>query len=209
MMKVMFIRNLVAVCLIMQALFNYCLAQGGLGEILPDDIAENAEVSVLEAEANVFNTIKKGIALSLAMCEGVEQCAPTVNRVELEQIITTLDARIGNLGQRYEQSGDTALEGLLVAYADARDGYTQYLEKLATIVVEEPEEPANLFGSDFFGGAGTAQDPDREFAIFNDVDQELQDDEELGEEETTTEPEAGAVEEPAADTIEEEQTQVE
>lgn len=190
------IRNLVTLSLILQSMFNYCLAQAGLGEILPDDIAESADISVLEAEANVFNTIKKGVALSLAMCEGVEQCSPTVNRAELEQIISTLDTRIGNLGQRYEQSGETALEGVLVAYADARDSYTQYLEKLGTIVVEEPEEPANLFGSDFFGGAGSATDVNREFAIFNDIDEELQDDEDLDEEEIPAEPEAGAVEAP-------------
>jgi hypothetical protein len=151
-----------------------CLAQGGLGEVLPDDIAQNADASVLEAEANLFNIIKKGVALSLALCEGDEQCIPSVNRAELEQIISTLDARIDNLGQRYESSGDATLEGVLVAYADARDSYTQYLEKLSTMVVEEPEETVDLFGSgDFFGGA---TDMGREFEIFNDVDEDLTDD---------------------------------
>jgi hypothetical protein len=153
---------------------NFCLAQGGLGEILPDDIAQSADASVLEAEANLFNIIKNGVALSIALCEGVEQCTPSVNRAELEQIISTLDARIDNLGQRYEASGDATLEGVLVAYADARDSYTQYLEKLSTMVVEEPEEAVDLFGSgDFFGGAA---DMSREFEIFNDVDENLTDD---------------------------------
>ena len=193
------IRNLVAAGMILQLFFNYCQAQTGLGEILPDDIAESADVSVLEAEANVFNTIKKGVALSLAMCEGVEQCAPTVNKTELEQIISTLDARIGFLGQRYEQSGDAALEGVLVAYAEARDSYTQYLEKLGTIVVEEPEEPANLFGSDFFGGGGSATEGNREFAIFNDIDEELQDDEDMDEGDNPAEPGADAAEAPVQD----------
>ena len=198
MKRLITIRRLVAICMVLQPLFNYCQAQTRLGEILPDDIAETADASVLEAEATVFNTIKKGVALSLAMCEGVEQCSPTVNRAELEQIISTLDARISNLGQRYEQSGDKGLEGVLVAYADARDSYTQYLEKLSTMVVEEPADAADLFGgSDFFGGEGRGTDIDSEFAIFNDVDEDLQDDEDLEEEEIIAEPEADAVEQPA------------
>jgi len=156
------------------ALMNAGHAEGKLGEILPDDIAAKADASALVAEAQVFNTIKKGVTLSLAMCTGVEKCKPTVNRAELEHIITTLKTRIDNITQRYEQSKDSDLEGLLISYADARDSYTKDLDKLGTIVPEEPVETTNIFGAGLGGNAGA------EYSIFNDADTDLQDDDDTG-----------------------------
>lgn len=186
-----FFNIIAAVSLLLQSSVNYCQAQTKLGEILPNDIAESADISVLAAEADVFNTIKKGVTLSLAMCEGVKNCSPTVTSAELEQILNTLKTRIDNVTQRYEQSGDKSLEEILVAYADARESYTQNLEKLKTIVVEEPAETTS--GSDFFGGAGSAAGSNKEFSIFNDTDKDLQDDEEEQPAEA-----AGVPQEPAA-----------
>ena len=162
------------------ALMNAGHAEGKLGEILPDDIAAKADASALVAEAQVFNTIKKGVALSLAMCTGVDKCKPTVNRAELEHIITTLKTRIDNITQRYEQSKDTDLEGLLVTYADARDSYTKDLDKLGTIVPEEPVESTNIFSTGLGGSAGA--DFNKQYSIFNDTDTDLQDDDDTGDE---------------------------
>lgn len=178
-----------ALCLpgviILQLLFTAGYAQGNdLGQILTDKTAEGADVAALKAETNSFKTLEKGIALSLAMCAGVKNCKPNVNQDELEEIIKTLDARIGSIGQRYEDSGDKNLEGILLAYHNAKQNYSKYLDKLKTIVPEEKKTTADLFGqSDLFSKpATTAAKPDP-FAIFNDVNEKIEDD--TGDSETT------------------------
>jgi len=163
--------------IILTSLVNYCLAQEDLGEILPTDVAQGADVSALQAEAKSFNTIKQGVALSLAMCEGNDLCKPNVRRDELNEIISTLNERISSIGQRYEESGDKDLEGVLLAYSSAKDDYSKYLDKLNTMVPEEANATEDLFGqTDLFGGfdgPATGADP---FAVFNDADEEIKDD---------------------------------
>ena len=161
--------------LILTSLFNYCLAQDA-GEILATDVAQGADVSALQAEAKSFNTIKQGVALSLAMCEGNDLCKPNVNRDELNEIISTLNERISSIGQRYEETGNKDLEGVLLAYSSAKDDYSKYLDKLNTMVPEESNTTEDLFGStDLFGGFGTPASVDP-FAIFNDAGDEIKDD---------------------------------
>ena len=163
--------------IILPSYFSYCLAQEDLGEILPDNIAKGADVSALEAEANSFNTIKKGVALSLAMCDGIDLCKPNVNRDELEKIISTLDERIGSIGQRYEESGNKDLEGVLLSYSTAKQDYSKYLDKLNTIVPQESSSTGDLFGqSDLFSGFDTPATGASPYDIFNDTNEDIKDD---------------------------------
>lgn len=170
----------VTACVVLPSLINNCLAQEDLGEILSNDVAQGADVSALKAEANSFNTIKKGVALSLAMCDGIDLCKPNVNRDELQEIISTLDERIGSIGQRYEETGNKDLEGVLLAYANAKDDYARYLDKLNTIVPEESNATEDLFGqSDLFGGFGGPAAGSSPFDIFEDAGEEIKDDSEV------------------------------
>ena len=163
--------------IILPTYFSYCLAQEDLGEILPDKVASGADVSALQAEANSFNTIKKGVALSLAMCDGIDLCKPNVNRDELEKIISTLDERIGSIGQRYEESGNKDLEGVLLAYSNAKDDYTKYLDKLNKIVPPETSSSDDLFGqSDLFSSFTTSTTGSSPYNVLDDANDELQDD---------------------------------
>ncbi len=171
---------------------NYCFillllqVTGGVGaapqgEILSDEIAPSADTSVLMAEANLFETIRKGIALAIAQCEGIDICVPDANRVEVERIIGTLDTRISSLSQRHEDTGDVELEAILIAYADARDGYSKFVEKLGTISTEDEEAGlGDDFGDDFLGeDVGEAAGVDEQFEVFRDFDdEELVDEEE-------------------------------
>ncbi len=139
-----------------------------MGEILKDDIAPAADAIVLMAEANLFDTIGKGIALSIAQCEGIDNCTPAVNKDELEKIISTLDTRISSLSERHEETGETELEAILIAYADARESYTQYIDKLATFsVAEDLTEPVDVFADDEESAS------DEAFDVFRDLDEEL------------------------------------
>lgn len=146
-----------------------------MGEILKDDIAPAADAVVLMAEANLFDTISKGIALSLAQCEGIDICTPAVNRDELERIISTLDTRISSLSERREETGETELEAILIAYADARERYSQYIDKLATFsVAEDLSEPEDVFADDELLGEDHEESAsDEAFDVFQDVDEEL------------------------------------
>lgn len=172
-------RNLIYITIGIVLIANNSFAQNRLGEILDDEIASGADLIALEQEARSLNTIKKGIALSLAMCEGIELCTPNVNRDELEQFINTINTRIDSLSQRMGESDNTEIEPVLIAYADARESYSEYLDKLGTMVVEE-DTTDDLFGQDDFFSTIRQQRPTktlRQFQeLFNDVDEEILDD---------------------------------
>ncbi|MFQ5661318.1 MAG: hypothetical protein ACE5GZ_12915 [Gammaproteobacteria bacterium] len=130
-------------------------AAAALGEILTDDVAAGADASALMAEENLFETLRKGIALSFARCEGIELCVPAVNRDELERIVNTLDSRITTISQRHDETGEKDLEEVLIAYAGTRDAYSQFMVKLEEMA---PEEGAggeeDLFSDEELPGEG-------------------------------------------------------
>lgn len=141
-------------------------AQDAIG-ILDDRDAGNAAPQSLQAEARLFEDIRQGIALSIAQCElSPANCTPTVSREEVRRIVEKLEGRLDALTSRHSESGDAELEPVLLAYVETRDGYTQFLNKLDTLLPPEGEsgEPVDL-----------GQLPE-EFAIFADADAELIDD---------------------------------
>ena len=64
------IGNLFVCMLVMTATFTFAAT----GRILEGIEAEQADRAALIAEANIFKSIGMGIALSLAQCEGQDQC---------------------------------------------------------------------------------------------------------------------------------------
>ena len=100
-----------------------------IGDILKDDAVAKADDSVLAAEAGVFDTLREGIAVSVARCEA-ENCTPDVSKDELELLIKKLNDRISVLTSRYQESGDKQLENILLSYATSRDSYNGFLSKL-------------------------------------------------------------------------------
>jgi len=141
-------------------------------EILDDAATAGADVDKLKAESQLFDTIGKGVALSLAQCEGVDGCEPTVNKAELERLVATVEHRINGLVQR-QSSGDKSVDDLLLAYASVRDTYTHQLGKLGEMAPEEEPAAEDAFGSEA-PAAETATAPE-EFSIFEDVDESLTD----------------------------------
>ena len=143
------------------------MAQGGA--ILDDRDAAAADPGALQAEAQLFETIRQGVALSIAECELTPKCTPTVNREELRRIVTKLETRLDALTSRHSESGDAALEPVMLAYVGARDGYTEFLHKLDAILPPEADESSTAVLED----AGSLPP---EFAVFSDADAELTDD---------------------------------
>ena len=129
-------------------------------EILSDAAIMDAATADLEAETALFRTIQQGISLSLATCKLSNSCSPAVNRDELERMIESLNLRIGNLSQRFQDTGEEELADILVSYADIRDACNGYIEQLAEYTGEAEGVEEDDLGED-------------EFDVFQDADDEL------------------------------------
>ena len=109
------------------------MAVTGPGNILANDEANNADATTLVNEAGVFESIRMGIALAMAQCEGLAGCSPAVNEEELKQLIRALDTRIDNLTLRQEEVEDPeGFDEILALYVNERDNYAHFMEKLGT-----------------------------------------------------------------------------
>lgn len=154
--------------------------------ILTSEEAEQADLSLLNNETKVFQSIGMGIALSLAQCEGIDLCSLTVEENEIRELLKALESRIGSLILKQEESEDpAAIDNVLTAYMNERDSYNAHLEKLQSItstldtdsdLLEEPD----TFEADF--PVESARDEElldylNELEAFE--DDELEDDEDL------------------------------
>jgi hypothetical protein len=102
--------------------------------ILDKDAFDEADLSLLQDETVLFQSIGLGIALSLAQCEGVDLCSLTVEEDEIQELINTLDKRIESLVLKQEQAEDpVSFDKILTAYISERENYATHLEKLKVI----------------------------------------------------------------------------
>ena len=114
-----------------------------LAAILDKKEAEQADLSLLEGETRVFQSIGMGIALSIAQCEGIDLCSFTVDEDEIQELINALETRIDSLVLRQEEIEDPeGLEKVLMAYVNERDNYTSHLEKLKNITSSSESDDA-------------------------------------------------------------------
>ncbi len=174
--------------------------------ILGNEEAQQATTPVLQDEASLFSSIRMGIALSMAQCEGREQCTPSVNADEVKSLLETLNTRINDLTLRQESVEDPdAFQQVLARYVDERDNYSSVLERLGSVEediddigiesevveIEEAGFDETLSEDETF----TEPAPDtaviqEELEFFEDADLKLQDDESLEEFEDDFDPEA-------------------
>ncbi|MBL1140581.1 MAG: hypothetical protein HND53_00950 [Proteobacteria bacterium] len=119
---------------IIACLFFLIASINSSAAILDKEAADKADLNLLQNETVVFQSIRMGIALSLAQCDGVELCSLTVEENEIKELINTLDDRIDNLVLKQEEAEDpVAFDKILSAYIDERESYTGHLEKLKGI----------------------------------------------------------------------------
>jgi TolA-binding protein len=124
------------------------------GEILDNQVATDADIPTLRAEEQLFESIRKGIVLTITECEHQDSCAPNVNREELQQLVEKLNARITSLALRHSETGEKELEDILLTYADMRDGYKEMIDKLANLSVTKEGETKPGTEEDVFSDAG-------------------------------------------------------
>lgn len=102
--------------------------------ILDKDEADKADLTILQDETVLFQSIGMGIALSIAQCEGVDLCSLPVEESELQELINTLDERIDSLVLKQEEAEDPiGFDKVLTAYINERESYTAHLDKLKSI----------------------------------------------------------------------------
>lgn len=118
-------------CLVVFTLiFNVSIA----AVILNADDVEQSELTLLQDETKVFQSIGMGIALSLAECEDVDLCSLTVEENEIKELLKALESRISALVLKQEDAKDSSgIDNILTAYMNERDSYNAHLEKLRSI----------------------------------------------------------------------------
>ncbi len=92
---------------------------------------EQADITMLQTDSATFTSIQRGIALSLAQCDGVDLCTLKVDEAEMEALINALETRIDALTLKQENVEDPdSFQAILATYVDTRDDYNAQLEKL-------------------------------------------------------------------------------
>ena len=143
--------------------------------ILSDEDGLEAEPEALLAEVAVFKGIREGLTLTFALCDIDIGCDPAASDSEVKQLLSALDQRIDGLTQRQQNSEDSGLDDVLIAYFDEREGFSEILEKLGgssesgSAVVGENIDEADLFGEDESEAEATAETEADSVEQFNDM----------------------------------------
>lgn len=150
--------------------------------ILSDDEVSSADIESLKTESVLFETLQKGIALSLSECEQMA-CTPSVRKPELQRLVDALGIRISSLGVRYQESQEPELENILISYVDSQEVYSKFIEKLGTIAPELDVEDSGLAEEEdiFADQFGSLPNIMQQYSIFEDIDDEIEDEIEDGE----------------------------
>jgi len=158
------------------------LSVPGHSAFLSDEEASSVETGALAGELGLFQTIRRGILLSITQCEGEELCLGNLHRHEVEQLIDAIDNRVTVLTRRYEESRESGLEDILVAYVDEREEFNDYLERIKVISPEQFEDELDdEFGDEDIFGITTISSTAKilnQYRIYEDQDDLLADDEE-------------------------------
>jgi hypothetical protein len=123
-------KRLILICTILILSVSFNSFSAIEGDILSDDIAESADNETLRNEATLFDVIRQGVALSIAMCGSSDFCTPDVNASELEQLVDKLNHRINTLGVRYGETEDDELGEILLSYSNSLDSYNDFIAVL-------------------------------------------------------------------------------
>lgn len=120
---------LTAQLLIMQSMFAVSAPSVfAITDILDEPTLKNADSAILLEDIKIFDVIGMGISLSMAICDGVEECRPHVSVEEIDQIVSVLIDRIEEILFR-QQSEEEELENVVLAYIEIKEQYEGYKEK--------------------------------------------------------------------------------
>jgi hypothetical protein len=169
-------KSLIAALLALGAVAAHAVTPG---RILSDLEATGADPAALASELEVFEAIRQGIVISLAVCEGQPDCTPAVSDLEIDRLIQVLNARIEHLsGLQGSEEAAADYSDLLDEYQEEREKYALFrqelqdigrpIEEVGTAAEEAPEAPS--------AEKAAAGSPEEEIDIelFEDVGEELE-----------------------------------
>lgn len=153
---------------------QFSVVSAATGRILDDIEAEQADTAALTAETEIFRSIGMGIALSLAQCEGEDQCQ-VIDANEIEQLVNTLDERINDLILR-QGGGKGEFTDILTVYVDQRENYLRYqkeLEELIGVTAADGGLPGEDDLAEESVDFGETSTDGVDLSIFEDADEDL------------------------------------
>ncbi len=105
-------------------------------KILDKDEARQADLSTLQEEISLFQSISLGISLSLAHCDNNENCSLPMEEKEIQQLLDTIESRIDSLAKRQTEIDDIiGFNKVLSAYISERDTYSEHLSKMKELII--------------------------------------------------------------------------
>ena len=168
------IRKLIFTLITSIFMVQVSIVSAATGRILDDIEAEQADTAALTAETEIFRSIGMGIALSLAQCEGQDQCQ-VIDANEIDQLLQTLDGRINDLILR-QGGGKGEFTDILTAYVDQREKYLRYqkdLEELIGITTADDSLPGEDDLAEESVDFGDTSTDGVDMSIFEDADEDL------------------------------------
>ena len=102
------------------------------------------DVGLFEEELTLYGQIGNGIGLALAQCEEQEGCAPNVTEEELNNIISSLEARVVELQRRLvdttNEDSRSELEKLIRGFSQELQNFLDYRKQLIEFLAAGEEE---------------------------------------------------------------------
>lgn len=142
-------KQLLLICAILFFSMSHLAFSAVEGDILSDEVAESADNDALRNEASLFEVIRQGVALSIALCGDSDSCTPDVDKSELEQLVARLNHRISILGVRYAETEDAELEDILLSYSNSLDSYNSFISMLDESSGDEDDFDDDFSDADF------------------------------------------------------------
>jgi hypothetical protein len=107
------------------------------------------DVGLFEEELTLYGQIGNGIGLALAQCEEQEGCAPNVTEEELNNIISSLEARVVELQRRLvdatNEDSRLELEKLIRGFSQELQNFLDYRKQLIEFLAADEEEEEEDF----------------------------------------------------------------
>lgn len=120
-------------------------------ELMQDQNAQGADLNNLKAEAGTFEAIRLGLALSLARCEGKENCEPSIDEGEMDYLLDALQLRVDDVSNRLDSEEDAKQgEQVLAIFENELDSYFYYYDSIRALSGEDLNASIS-FADDNFG----------------------------------------------------------
>ncbi len=109
--------------------------------ILNEDSLTSADPVALSNDSHLLQSIGDGLILALARCREDKSC--DLSTSEVKHFLNLLNQRINLIGIRHAQTGQKALEPVLVSYADERDKLDKVLKQLKKVMPPKRQNDEN------------------------------------------------------------------